>query len=225
MGGNAVLVAAEALKQEIKKTAGAHFGCSSDEIAVGDTCARFGERELSFAELGALGVSVEKSFSNSKHTYSYGAHAVHVAVDPGTGHVEILEYLTVDDVGKIINPATLHGQVIGSLVQGLGSVFLEEIVYDEQGQILTGSFADYLLPTACDFPRLKAISLGLRPCPNNPLGAKGAGEGGLIAVGGAVSNAIAAALRHLDVRPHHLPLSPPRLWELIDKQLQQQKTT
>jgi carbon-monoxide dehydrogenase large subunit len=225
MGGNAVLVAAEALKQEIKKTAGAHFGCSPDEIAVGDACARFGERELSFAELGALGVSVEKSFSNSKHTYSYGAHAVHVAVDPGTGHVEILEYLTVEDVGKIINPATLHGQVIGSLVQGLGSVFLEEIVYDEQGQILTGSFADYLLPTACDFPRLKSISLGLRPCPNNPLGAKGAGEGGLIAVGGAVSNAIAAALRHLDVQPHHLPLSPPRLWELIDKQLQQQKTT
>jgi carbon-monoxide dehydrogenase large subunit len=223
MGGNAVLVAAEALKREIRKTVAAHFGCSPDEKTISEARARFGERELSFAELGALGVSAEESFSNSKHTYSYGAHAVHVAVDPDTGSVEILEYLTVEDVGKIINPATLHGQVIGSLVQGLGSVFLEEIVYDEQGQILTGSFADYLLPTACDFPRLKSISLGLRPCPNNPLGVKGAGEGGLIAVGGAVSNAIAAALRHLDVRPHHLPLSPPRLWKLIDTQLQLQR--
>jgi carbon-monoxide dehydrogenase large subunit len=167
-----------------------------------------------------LGVSAERSFTNTKHTYSYGAHAVHVAVDIRTGHVEILDYLTVEDVGRIINPATLHGQVLGSVVQGLGSVFLEQIHYDDQGQILTGSFADYLLPTACDFPFIRSISLALRPCPNNPLGAKGAGEGGLIAVGGAVGNAIAAALRQLGVEPCHLPFSPPRLWQLIEKSRQ-----
>jgi carbon-monoxide dehydrogenase large subunit len=180
---------------------------------------------LTFAELGALGVVAERSFSNSKHTYSYGAHAVHVAVDPRTGHVEILDYLTVEDVGRIINPATLHGQVLGAVVQGLGSVFLEQIHYDDQGQILTGSFADYLLPTAGDFPMIRSISLALRPCPNNPLGAKGAGEGGLIAVGGAVGNAIAAALRPLGIEPCHLPFSPPRLWQLIEDKRQPARGT
>ena len=75
---------------------------------------------------------------------------------------------------------------------------------------------DYLLPTAAGFPHIRGISLGLRPCPNNPLGAKGAGEGGLIAVGGVISNAIAAALRSLSVQPRDLPLSPPRLWRLIE---------
>jgi carbon-monoxide dehydrogenase large subunit len=215
MGGNAVLVAVEALKAEIRNVASARFGCAPEDIEISEGVAGCRTRSLSFAELGALGVVAERSFSNSKHTYSYGAHAVHVAVDTGTGHVEILDYLTVEDVGRIINPATLHGQVLGAVVQGLGSVFLEQIHYDDQGQILTGSFADYLLPTADDFPNIRSISLALRPCPNNPLGAKGAGEGGLIAVGGAVGNAIAAALRPLGIEPCHLPFTPPRLWQLI----------
>lgn len=215
MGGNAVVIAAGALLEEVRRIASDQFGCAPDEVSVRDGEATYGSQALSFAELGALGVSAERSFSNSKHTYSYGAHAVHVAVDPRTGHVQILDYLTVEDVGRIINPATLHGQVLGAVVQGLGSVFLEQIHYDEQGQILTGSFADYLLPTADDFPVIRSISLGLRPCPNNPLGAKGAGEGGLIATGGAVGNAIAAALRPMGVQPCHLPFTPPRLWQLI----------
>jgi carbon-monoxide dehydrogenase large subunit len=215
MGGNAILVAVEALKAEIRTVAGAHFGCAPDDVVVSEGVARCSSGALTFAELGARGIVAERSFSNSKHTYSYGAHAVHVAVDARTGHVEILDYLTVEDVGRIINPATLHGQVLGAVVQGLGSVFLEQIHYDEQGQILTGSFAEYLLPTTTDFPNIRSISLALRPCPNNPLGAKGAGEGGLIAVGGAVGNAIAAALRPLGVEPNHLPFTPPRLWRLI----------
>jgi carbon-monoxide dehydrogenase large subunit len=221
MGGNAVQMAAEALKDEIRRVAGARFGCDPAEVEVSEGMARHEKLLLSFAELGSLGVSAERSFSNSKHTYSYGAHAVHVAVDVGTGHVEILDYLTVEDVGKIINPATLHGQVLGAVVQGLGSTFLEQIHYDDQGQVLTGSFADYLLPTADDFPMIRSISLALRPCPNNPLGVKGAGEGGLIAVGGAVGNAIAAALRPIGVEPCHLPFSPPRLWQLIEDKRQE----
>src|SRR5690606_3496701 len=107
--------------------------------------------------------------------------------DPATGHVEILKYQTVEDVGRVINPATLHGQVLGSACQGFGSVFLEEIIYDENGQLLTGTLADYLIPTSTDFRGVDSVSLGLRPCPNNPLGAKGAGEGGLIAVGGTLA--------------------------------------
>ena len=121
----------------------------------------------------------------------------------------------VDDVGRVVNPLTLHGQVIGAAVQGLGSVFSEEIVYDENGQLLVGSLADYMIPLATDYPQLTAITLEQHPSPNNPLGAKGAGEGGVIPVGGALSNAVAAALASLGVEPRQLPLTPSRLWHLI----------
>ncbi len=135
---------------------------------------------------------------------------------PRTGAVEVIDYVAVEDVGRIINPATLHGQAVGAIVQGLGGVFLEHLVYDEAAQLLTGSLADYLLPTASDFPVIRAVALEDKPAPHNPLGAKGAGEGGIIPVGGVIANAVAAALRPLGVEPRELPLSPPRLWALID---------
>jgi carbon-monoxide dehydrogenase large subunit len=162
------------------------------------------------------GITTEGAFLNKKHTYTYGAHAAHVAVDPKTGHVRIVDYVAVEDVGRIINPMTLKGQVIGSLVQGLGGVFLERLVYDEHGQLLTGSLMDYLLPTASDFPNLRSVTTELKPSPINPLGAKGAGEGGIIAAGGVIANAVANALSALGVEPRELPLSPPRVWELIN---------
>jgi carbon-monoxide dehydrogenase large subunit len=140
-----------------------------------------------------------------------------VAVDPKTGHVALLDYIAVEDVGRIINPLTLHGQCIGAVVQGLGGALLEHFVYDAEGQLLTGSFADYLLPSASDFPRIRAIALEQKPSPHNPLGAKGAGEGGIIPVGGVVANALAAALFSLGVEPRELPLSPARVWSLIQE--------
>ena len=156
----------------------------------------------------------EGTYASNKRTYSYGAHAAHVAVDPGTGHVALLDYVAVEDVGRIINPVTLHGQTVGAIVQGLGGALLEQLVYDENGQLLTGSLADYLLPTASDFPVIRAIALELKPAPHNPLGAKGAGEGGIIPVGGVIANAVADAL---GVEPRELPLSPPRVWAMIQK--------
>jgi carbon-monoxide dehydrogenase large subunit len=93
-------------------------------------------------------------------------------------------------------------------VQGLGGALLEEIVHDEDGQLLTGTLADYLLPGADDFPSIRAIALELRPAPHNPLGVKGAGEGGIIPVGGVIANAVANALSSLGVEPRALPLSP-----------------
>ena len=215
MGGSAILIAAEALLETVRAEAATRAGCSAERISTADGVVRSQDREWPLSEFA--GLRVERQFVNTKLTYSYGAHAVHLAVDPGIGHVEILDYVTVEDVGRVINPATLHGQVFGAVVQGLGSTFLEHLQYDENGQLLTGSLADYLLPTATDYPRIRSVSLGLRPCPNNPLGAKGAGEGGLIAVGGVVSNAIAAALRKFDVQPCDLPLSPQRVWRLIQQ--------
>ena len=109
-----------------------------------------GGKSLPLSEFA--GLTAEGAFLNKKHTYSYGAQAAHVAVDPKLGQVEIIDYVVVQDVGRVINPLTLRGQVIGSLVQGLGGALLEHLKYDEQGQFLTGSLADYLLPTASDFP-------------------------------------------------------------------------
>ena len=163
------------------------------------------------------GLFANGSYSSNKRTYSYGAAAAHVAVDAKTGHVELIDYVAIEDVGRIINPLTLHGQTIGAMVQGLGGTFLEHFVYDENAQLLTGSFADYLMPTATDFPHLRAFAMEAKPSPNNPLGAKGAGEGGIISVGGVVGNAVASALASFGVQPRELPLSPPRVWELIQK--------
>jgi carbon-monoxide dehydrogenase large subunit len=129
--------------------------------------------------------------------------------------VELIDYVAVEDVGRIINPLTLHGQTVGAVVQGLGGALLEHFIYDQDGQLLTGSLADYLLPTASDFPCIRAVALEEKPAPHNPLGAKGAGEGGVIPVGGVIANAVAAALASLGVEPRELPLTPPRVWQLI----------
>jgi carbon-monoxide dehydrogenase large subunit len=121
----------------------------------------------------------------------------------------------VEDVGRVINPLTATGQAVGAVVQGLGGTFLEHLQYDAEGQFLTASLADYLLPGADDFPSIRAIITGNSPSPNNPLGAKGGGEGGIVPVAGVVANAVAAALAPLEIEPRALPLSPPKLWELI----------
>jgi carbon-monoxide dehydrogenase large subunit len=139
-----------------------------------------------------------------------------VSVDARTGHVELVDYVAVEDVGRIINPNTLHGQAMGAVVQGLGGVFLEHLVYDDQGQLLTGSLADYLMPVADSFPCIRAFALENHPSPHNPLGAKGAGEGGIIPVGGVIANAVSAALAPLGVSVTDLPLPPSRLWALVD---------
>ena len=145
------------------------------------------------------GLTAEGAFLNKKHTYSYGAHVAHITVDPKLGRIEIVDYVVVQDVGRAVNPLTLRGQVIGSLVQGLGGAVLEDLKYDENGQFLTGSLADYLLPTATDFPNLRCVVLDDYPSPINPLGAKGAGEGGIIAAGGCMANAVANALQSFGV--------------------------
>ena len=216
MGGSAILLAAEKLKQSIKASAAKRLGCAAEAVVLDGEHARAGNRSMTFAELSDVPIEVEAEFFNSKQTWAYGTHAAHVAVDPGTGHVKVLDYMAVEDVGRTINPATLHGQAIGSIVQGLGGAFLEHLVYDENGQLLTGSFADYLLPTASDFPKIRALTVELKPCPSNPLGAKGGGEGGIIPIGGIMANAVADALKHLNVQPMELPLSPPRVWALVE---------
>ena len=214
MGGSALLDAVKNLHEAIGVAAARRWGCTPGEIKITeDNVGGPGGAALTFTTFA--GLSAEGIFLNKKHTYTCGAHAAHVAVDARTGQVEIIDYLTVADCGRIINPMTLRGQVIGSLVQGLGGAMLENLVYDEAGQLLTGSLADYLLPTASDFPNLRAIVTDMFPSPINPLGAKGAGEGGIISAGGIMANAVANALRDFAVEPRELPLTPPKIWEMV----------
>jgi carbon-monoxide dehydrogenase large subunit len=218
MGGSAILAAAENLKDAIRKAAGEQFGCPAADVEIIDglRAVKAGNRQMTLVGLSAGGFSAKGTFSSAKRTYSYGAHAAHVAVDPRTGQVDVLEYVAVEDVGRILNPNTLHGQTVGAIVQGLGGSLLEELVYDEHGQLLTASLASYLLPNTVDYPNIRSIALELYPSPLNPLGAKGAGEGGIIPVGGVIANAVASALGSLDVQPFELPLSQPRVWQLIE---------
>ena len=173
---------------------------------------------MTLAEAAALGpLTGDGTFSSDKRTYTYGTAAAHVAVDPKTGSVAGARLCRGRRCGRAINPLTLHGQVVGAAVQGFGSVFSENLIYDADGQLLVGSLADYQIPLATDYPHIRAVTLEQFPAPHNPLGAKGAGEGGIIPVGGAVTNAIASALSSFNVQPTDLPLTPPRLWELIEK--------
>jgi carbon-monoxide dehydrogenase large subunit len=217
MGGSAVVVAAQNLLDNFRVLAAKELEVPPEKLTIADGQATAPDgRRLTLADLSAHGLSADGSFSNnSKATYTYGTALAHVAVDAKTAHVEVLDYVVVDDVGRIINPHTLHGQVVGAAVQGLGGVFSEELVYDANGQLLSGSLADYLIPVATDYPNVRAISLELHPSPNNPLGAKGAGEGGIIPVGGALANAVSNALSSLNLEIRELPLTPPRLWSLL----------
>jgi aerobic carbon-monoxide dehydrogenase large subunit len=216
LGGSAVFEGAKALLEKIRTAASARLAVAREQIELVDGCARIrGGRSLTFAELAADGLRVDTEFANNNRlTYTYGSAAAHVAVDPGTGHVELLDCLVVEDVGRIVNPLTLHGQAIGGAVQGLGGAFLENLVYDGNGQLLAGNLADYLIPTTTDFPRIRAIALENHPSPSNPLGVKGAGEGAIIPMGGLMANAVANALVSFQAMPNELPLSPARVWRM-----------
>jgi carbon-monoxide dehydrogenase large subunit len=213
VGGSAVMDGCNNLLTAIRAAAAERFGLPNEEIAIADGVVSAGEKRASLADFA--GIEAEGSFATTIRTYSYGAHACHVTVDARTGEVEILDYIAIEDVGRAINPHVVHGQAIGALVQGLGGVFLDQVIYDADAQILNASLADYLVPVASDFPNVRAITLELRRSKTNPLGAKGAGEGGMVAVAATAANAVAAALASLGVEVRELPLSPAHLWKLV----------
>ncbi len=216
MGGSAVLDAATKLREKMRVEAARRLTCGASEVVLADDRASAPDgKSVSWAELAPEPISVEGAFLNHKHTWAYGAHAAHVAVDIKTGQVELCDYVAVQNCGRVINPLTLKGQLVGAVVQGLGGAFMEHLAYDEQGQLLTGSLADYMIPTASDFPRIRGFVMESHPSPLNPLGAKGGGEGGIISVGGVMANAVADALSCLGAEPRDLPLTPAAVWQLV----------
>jgi carbon-monoxide dehydrogenase large subunit len=150
----------------------------------------------------------------TQSTYSSGAHAAVVEVDPETGSVRILRYVAVDDCGTVINPMIVEGQIHGGIAHGIGNALHEEVVYDATGQLATGTLMDYALPRADDVPGFEVHHV-VTPSPLNPLGVKGAGEGGTLPAPAAVANAVADALGPLAVQVTEMPLTRERLWRRI----------
>jgi carbon-monoxide dehydrogenase large subunit len=162
-----------------------------------------------------LGLSESAIILPPGPTYPNGCHVCEVEITPETGEVEIVKYTVVDDVGQALNPMMVEGQVHGGVVQGAGQVLFEQVVYDpDSGQLLTGSFMDYAMPRADNFPSFDVHEHNV-PSKNNPMGLKGAGEAGTVGALPAVMNAICDALRPLGVRHLDMPATPERVWRAI----------
>ncbi|MDI3269124.1 MAG: glyceraldehyde dehydrogenase subunit alpha [Bacillota bacterium] len=160
------------------------------------------------------GLEAQSFYDPVNFTYPFGAHACVTEVDGETGEIKILKYVAVDDCGPIINPMIVEGQVHGGVVQGIGQALYEEAVYDENGQLLTGTFQDYAMPKARFFPMFDTDHT-VTPAPHNPLGVKGVGETGTIASTPAVVNSVVDALRPFGVKDLEMPLKPEKIWRIL----------
>jgi aerobic carbon-monoxide dehydrogenase large subunit len=163
------------------------------------------------------GLEASSFYDPPNFVYPFGAHVAVVEVDPATGHVALKRYVAVDDCGPQINPMIVEGQVHGGVVQGIGQALWEEAVYDETGQLLTGSLADYAIPRADGIPDIEVLST-VTPSPHHPLGVKGIGEAGTIASTSTVYNAVIDALEPFKVRSIRMPMTPERVWRAIHPQ-------
>ncbi|MEJ2011829.1 MAG: xanthine dehydrogenase family protein molybdopterin-binding subunit [Anaerolineales bacterium] len=231
VAGNAINEAAKDVRRKIMARAAEMFAVEKDELELsgGRVFVREDpERGISLGELAAQanplrgavkpgsepGLESTNYFGPATGATASGVHAMIIEIDPETLAIEIKKYVVVHDAGKVINPLLLDGQVQGGVAQGIGNAYYEQLIFDDQGQLLNGTFMDYLLPTSLDVPKLE-IGHRETPSPLNPLGVKGAGEAGAIPVGPLFCQALENALQIEGLELLEIPLSPNRLWELI----------
>jgi aerobic carbon-monoxide dehydrogenase large subunit len=220
LGGSAMVRAGAELRERIVAAAARLLEAAPRDIVLerGRAGVRgVPKRALTFREIAArAGDPLEASakFESERVMTPSGAHVAVVEVDPDTGATRVLAYVAVNDCGRLVNPLLVEGQVHGSLAQGLAQALLEQVVYGDDGQPLTGSLLDYAAPTAADLPPLVS-AMHETPSPLNPLGAKGIGESGTIGAPPAVVNAVHDALRPLGVQVLDMPLTPDRVWRAI----------
>ena len=231
VGGAAIMKALDKIETKAKKIA-AHLMESSDadvEFANGEFTVKGTDKKVTFGQVALTayvphnypldklepGLNETAFYDPTNFTFPAGTYICEVEVDPATGVTRVDKFTAVDDFGTIINPMIVEGQVHGGLVQGIGQALMENCVYDrETGQLLTGSFMDYTMPRADDFPEFK-IGNVCTPCTHNPLGTKGCGEAGAIGSPPAVINALLDALHGLGVKEFDMPATPHRVWEAI----------
>lgn len=229
VGGTAIYRATERLKKKMARIAAHKLGVKPGSLVFkeGKVQTADGSKSLAFGEVVGEayfarqlppgiepGLTEQSVFEPSNFTFPFGAHLAVVEVDGETGEVRLRDYYCVDDCGRQLNPMLVEGQVHGGLAQGIGQALWEEVVYDENGQLVTGTLMDYALPKAHQFPWFETSSTETKT-PVNPLGVKGVGEAGTIASSAAVVNAVVDALRPFGVRHTDMPLKPEKIWKII----------
>jgi aerobic carbon-monoxide dehydrogenase large subunit len=231
-GGSAVQGASKQLKEKFIATAGVMLGVSSDVLEMhggkvylkNDPAKGVSLQEIVKASRPGPRCKVPKGiepgasatyyFVPPTVTFSSGFHVAVVEVDKETGFVNILRYIVVHDCGQVINPKIVDGQIQGGVAQGIGGALYEEIIYDKNGQLITGTYMDYLIPTSMEIPN---VEMGHQEylSPHNPMGIKGVGEGGAISPPAAIANAVCDAMKPLNIEINTLPISPNKLRSLI----------
>jgi aerobic carbon-monoxide dehydrogenase large subunit len=235
VAGTAVYEAGRAVREKILRLAAEHFECAEEDLEIGDggvsivgvpgKTVRLGELAMKANPMrGAVRPGAEPGLESTKYfgppsgATASGVHAMIIEVDPETLAVEIRKYVVVHDCGTVINPLILAGQIHGGVAQGIGNAFFEKLVFDDDGQLLNASLADYLLPSATDVPHMD-LAHTVTKSPLNPLGIKGAGEAGAIPVGPLFAQAIedALGLGGSGFEILEIPLNPAKLWQLVTK--------
>jgi carbon-monoxide dehydrogenase large subunit len=229
VGGAAVVKAADKVIEKARIVAAHQLEADSADIefdrgqfTVRGTDSSVGLTDIALASFTAHnlpddtepGIDADATFDPMNFSYPHGTHLAAMEVDTETGQVRVRSYVCVDDIGTIVNPMIVEGQVHGGLVQGISQALFEDAVYDEQGTLVSGSFVDYLVPSAPDLPSFVTANTET-PSISNQLGAKGVGEAGTIASTPAIVNGVLDALRHLGVRDIDMPLSPHRVWQAL----------
>jgi carbon-monoxide dehydrogenase large subunit len=230
VGGTAIYFAVQKLKTKIAALAAHLLGAKPADIAIANGRVGVkgnGKKSMSWGELVLAaytarsipagfepGMEATHFFEPSNFTFPFGAHVAAVEVDPETGETKIEKYVAVDDCGNVINPLLVDGQVQGGIAQGLSQAMYEEMVYNEDGQPVTGSLMDYAVPKAAHIPEF-ILDRTVTPTPVNPMGVKGVGEAGTIASTPCVVNAVCDALTPLGITNIDMPLKPERVWRAI----------
>jgi CO/xanthine dehydrogenase Mo-binding subunit len=221
MCGEATRLAATKLRDEVLRHAAALMQTQAADLDIVDgvivRTGGAGGPSMTLGDLAAAapdGLSAEDTFESTHMVYPYGVHIPVVRVDRETGGVTIERYLVAYDIGRVVNPMLIEGQIVGGLAQGVGGALLEEFRYSETGEPLSVTFADYLMPTAREVPPVDVLLTEDAPSPLNPLGLKGAGEGGTNAVGAALASAIDDAIG-MPGAITELPVTPAKLRALI----------
>lgn len=229
IGGSAVAIATERITGKAKHIAAHLLNLDADEVKFADGVFSSPKtnRTLTIKEVAKeameptnlpkgfdVGLIATATYSAPVQNFPNGCHICELEVDEETGEVEIVRYSVVDDVGTVINPLLLKGQIVGGVAQGVGQILMEDIRFNEDGQNLTASFMDYAMPRATDISSVEVKSNPV-PTKTNPLGVKGAGEAGCVGAMPAVANALVDALSHLGVRHIEMPATPERLWRAI----------
>lgn len=232
VGGSAIYQAVQKIKEKAKKIAAHKLEASEEDLesADGNWTVKGTDRSVAFGDIALTayvphdypedlepGLEDNAFWDPKNFTFPFGTHISVVEIDPDTGKVDIVRYVAVDDVGNVINPMIVDGQVHGGIAQGVAQALWEGAVYDDGGQLITGSMMDYALPKADDLPSFE-VDRTTTPCPDNPLGVKGAGETGTIASTVCIVNAVVDALSHLGVRDLAMPMTPERVWRAIHGQ-------